>query len=158
MAAPDLWSGSTLVWQKCWWAGTLAELGCWLAGIVDELSLRLDRKVAEYPRWPDETVAERYRWLARTRAELQVWVAGPVAELSWNSEYHRATIIRATLQDGEVTKQQMLQYNNFTQGFTISVFLPILLPNKIVQRIKQHMIYNDKVTTLRIISVITYIY
>ena len=128
MAAPDLWSGGTVAGQKCWWAGTLAEPGCWLAGIVDELSLRLDREVAEYPWWPAGTVAERYRWLARPRVELQVWVSGTLAAPRWKREYHRATIIRATLQDGEVTKQQMLQYTNCMHGFTTSGFLPLLLP------------------------------
>ena len=80
-----------------------------------------------------------------------------MAKLNWKSEYQRATSRRATLQDGEFTKQQMLQYTNCIQGFTISVFLPILLPNKIVQRIKQHTIYNDKVTTLHIMSVLIYV-
>ena len=82
---------------------TLAELGGWLAGIRDELSWRLDREVAEYSWWLAGTVAERYRWLARTRVELQMWVSGAWAALSWKSEYHRATIIREILQDGEVT-------------------------------------------------------
>ena len=89
--------------------------------------------------------------------ELQVWEDGTVAELSWKSGYQRADSRRATLQNGEVMKQQILQYDNFTQGCTVSVFLPILLNNKIVKRIKQHTIYNDKVTTLRMKSVLIYV-
>ena len=87
-----------------------------------------------------------------------------MAGLRQRSEYHRVDSRRptftngnsgrTTFKNGDVVK---LQYNQSTQECTVSIFLPILLNDKIVKGIKHNTIYNDKVTILCMTSVLIYI-